>query len=472
MNWLLGYDARVTATLQLSELTAVSPIDGRYAAQLSALRPICSEYGLLRYRVQVELRWMIHLAEEGVLPELVALDSGLQSRLRRIADGFDLDAASRIKQIETTTNHDVKAVEYYLREELARQKVPASISEYVHFACTSEDINNLAYALMLSEARAAVVLPGLQSIITALADMAHRYAAVPMLSRTHGQPATPTTLGKELATVAARLKTQRSDLEQVSVLGKFNGAVGNYNAHYAAAPEIDWPGVTDRFIVALGLQANTYTTQIEPHDWISAYSHALMRCNSILLDFARDIWGYVSLGYFKQNAAESETGSSTMPHKVNPIDFENAEGNIGIAQALLAHFAEKLPVSRWQRDLSDSTVLRNVGVALAHSTVAHVAISRGLAKLAADEEAMHADLSERWELLAEPIQTVMRRHGLSGGYEELKTLTRGKAVDRNMIHRFIDGLALPDDAKKRLLALEPANYLGNAVEAAKDITDD
>lgn len=451
---------------------AISPVDGRYADKLSALRPICSEYGLMRYRAQVELAWVRHLISERVLEELGGVDPSVLGKLDEIANGFDLASADRIKEIERTTNHDIKAVEYYLREQLNEHGIPETVSEYVHFACTSEDINNLAYGLMLKDARDAVVLPGLKQIGHELVEMAHRYAAVPMLARTHGQPATPTTLGKELANVAARLARQQNTFAKVQPLGKFNGAVGNYNAHYSAAPDVDWPTVAKSFIGSLGLQANPYTTQIEPHDWIADYCHALIRCNTILLDFSRDVWGYVSLGYFKQRASATETGSSTMPHKVNPIDFENAEGNIGIAQALLGHFAQKLPQSRWQRDLSDSTVLRNVGVALAHSTLAHSTLSRGLAKLDADEQLILGDLNERWELLAEPIQTVMRRHGLSGGYEELKALTRGKTIDQAMMQTFISGLKLPADVKNKLLALTPASYLGNAVSAAKKIQDD
>ncbi|MBT8131989.1 MAG: adenylosuccinate lyase [Gammaproteobacteria bacterium] len=454
-----------------NELSAISPADGRYAAQLASLRPICSEFGLLRFRVQVELRWMIHLAEEGVLPELAALDATLRERLAKIAENFNLDDAKRIKQLEATTNHDVKAVEYFLREKLAEHDIPESVVEYVHFACTSEDINNLAYALMLDNARNNVLLPALAQLGSELVTMAHRYAEVPMIARTHGQAATPTTLGKELANFADRLKRQRDGLAQVQILGKFNGAVGNYNAHFSAAPDTDWPAVSGRFIASLGLAINHYTTQIEPHDWIAEYCHAATRCNSVLLDFCRDSWGYISLGYFRQKAKAGETGSSTMPHKVNPIDFENAEGNIGLAQALFSHFAAKLPVSRWQRDLSDSTVLRNFGVSFSHCVLAYNAILRGMSKLEANEALIRADLEQRWELLAEPIQTVMRRHGLSGGYEELKALTRGKTVDKKLMTNFIEGLALPDDVKQRLLQLEPVNYLGNAAAAARAITD-
>ncbi|MDH3589802.1 MAG: adenylosuccinate lyase [Gammaproteobacteria bacterium] len=462
----------MTEASKLDALTAVSPVDGRYAAQLSSLRPICSEYGLLRYRVQVELRWLIHLANEGILPELPGSVPADVSLLAGLADKFDLDDAVRIKEIEATTNHDVKAVEYFLREQLSANDIPEKLIEFVHFACTSEDINNLAYALMLKQARDDVLIPAIRRIGDTLVDSAHEHARMPMLARTHGQPATPTTLGKELANVAARLARQRQQFEQVQILGKFNGAVGNYNAHFVALPDTAWPAVATSFVASLGLRHNRYTTQSEPHDWIAEYAHALIRCNTVLLDLCRDIWGYVSLGYFAQRAAAHETGSSTMPHKVNPIDFENAEGNIGVANALLTHFANKLPVSRWQRDLSDSTVLRNVGVAIAHSNLAQNAVTKGFAKLEADHARMLADLDERWELLAEPIQTVMRWHGISGGYEELKAMTRGKTVDRAEIHAFVNGLELPAETRDRLLALTPASYLGNAAAAARDIIKD
>ena len=450
-----------------SRLTAISPADGRYAGQVEALRPICSEYGLMRYRVQVELEWLARLAREGLLDPLSSLDDTQLVRIEAIGLSFSVADAQRIKTIEQTTNHDVKAVEYFLRERLQAEGFDEAVGECVHFACTSEDINNLAYALMLRAARAEVLIPALNDIETALRAAAGRYADLAMLSRTHGQAATPTTLGKEFANFAVRLARQREGLEQVAILGKLNGAVGNYNAHFVTLPDTDWPAVAERFVRSLDLTVNDYTTQIEPHDWIAAYGHALARCNTVLLGLCRDTWSYISIGYFRQRAAEHETGSSTMPHKVNPIDFENAEGNIGIANALLAHFAAKLPVSRWQRDLSDSTVLRNIGVAVAHCALAYNAIMRGTGKIDADNARIAADLADRWELLAEPIQTVMRRYGLRGGYEELKALTRGKTITRELMHRFIKRLDLPADAKQRLLQLEPATYLGNAAAAAR-----
>ncbi len=447
-------------------LSAISPADGRYAGQVEALRPICSEYGLMRYRVQVELGWLRRLAREGLLDALSSLDDARLGRLEAIGREFSVADAQRIKAIEQTTNHDVKAVEYFLRERLRSEGFDEAVGECVHFACTSEDINNLAYGLMLEDARAQVLIPALNDIENELREAAGRYAGLAMLSRTHGQAATPTTLGKELANFAVRLQRQRECLAQVAILGKFNGAVGNYNAHYVSFPDTDWPAIAGRFVRSLGLTINDYTTQIEPHDWIAEYCHALSRCNTVLLGLCRDTWSYISIGYFRQRAAEHETGSSTMPHKVNPIDFENAEGNFGIANALLDHFAAKLPVSRWQRDLSDSTVLRNLGVAIAHCALAYNAVMRGSGKLDADNARIAADLAGRWELLAEPIQTVMRRYGLRGGYEELKDLTRGKTVTRESIHGFIEKLDLPDDARQRLLKLEPATYIGNATAAA------
>ncbi|NNF61283.1 MAG: adenylosuccinate lyase [Gammaproteobacteria bacterium] len=448
-------------------MTAVSPVDGRYATQVAALRPICSEYGLLRYRVRIELHWLAHLGAAGLLPEPASLSAADINRLRSLADDFDSPAARRIKELERETNHDVKAVEYFVRELLATNGFADATGEFVHFACTSEDINNLSYALMLSEARSTVIQPALESLIGMLETAADTHADVAMLSRTHGQPATPTTLGKELANFAARLKTTTGEFAAAPILGKFNGAVGNYNAHYAALPETDWPALAEEFIGSLGLEINHYTTQIEPHDWIAAYAHALIRSNNVLLDLCRDVWGYISLGYFRQRVKAGETGSSTMPHKVNPIDFENAEGNIGIASATLGHLAHKLPVSRWQRDLSDSTALRNIGTGLAHMLIACQAIDRGFSKLEADKERISTDLDERWELLAEPIQTVMRLHGLAGGYEELKAMTRGRTMDRATIHAFIEKLQLPSADRERLLKLTPASYLGNAAAAAR-----
>ncbi|MBX6419550.1 MAG: adenylosuccinate lyase [Nevskia sp.] len=453
--------------MNLSSLTALSPIDGRYAEKTSGLRPIFSEYGLIRYRVRVEARWLAQLAAHPGIPEVQPLSAAAAAWLSAIAEHFDEQEAQRVKAIERTTNHDVKAVEYYLKEKLAGNPELAAIKEFVHFACTSEDINNLAYALMLRDARAQVLLPALDRLSAALAELARRYAELPMLARTHGQPATPTTLGKELAVFAHRLRRQRQALAEVEILGKINGAVGNYNAHRVAYPEVDWPALAREFVAGLGLAWSPATTQIEPHDFIAEYFHALMRAHTVLVDLCRDLWGYVALGYFRQKTVAGEVGSSTMPHKVNPIDFENAEGNLGVANALLDHLAAKLPVSRWQRDLSDSTVLRNLGVGIAHGVVAYQSIERGLARLEADAERLARDLDDHWEVLAEAIQTVMRRHGLPEPYEQLKRLTRGHDIGRDAIRAFIQGLALPEDAKQRLLALTPATYTGNAAEQAQ-----
>jgi adenylosuccinate lyase len=453
--------------MNLSSLTAVSPIDGRYAEKTHGLRAIFSEYGLIRYRVQVETRWLEALAAHPGIPEVPALSPEAAQRLQFIAGHIDVEDAHRVKVIEATTNHDVKAVEYYLKEKIANNEELSAIKEFIHFACTSEDINNLAYALMLSEARAKVLLPALDRLIAALSMLAHRYAEQPMLARTHGQPASPTTLGKEMAVFGQRLKRQRQQLAQVQILGKINGAVGNYNAHLAAYPDLDWAAFGADFVRSLGLEPSPATTQIEPHDFIAEYFHALMRANTILIGFCRDIWSYISVGYFGQKTVEGEVGSSTMPHKVNPIDFENAEGNLGLANAILGHLTEKLPISRWQRDLTDSTVLRNLGVGVAHAVVACQSMEKGIGKLTADAWRMGRDLDDNWEVLGEAIQTVMRRYGLPEPYEQLKRLTRGQKLGRDAIREFVQGLPLPDADKQRLLAMTPASYIGNAAEQAK-----
>jgi len=452
-----------------SPLTALSPLDGRYAGKVEALRPIFSEFGLMHRRVLVEVRWLLALAGEPAVGEVAALGANASAFLMTLADGFSLQDAERIKAIERTTNHDVKAVEYFLKERIGEHADLAKAKEFVHFACTSEDINNLAYALMLRDARDGVLLPALDKLLATLRQMAHALAAQPMLSRTHGQTASPTTLGKEIANVVARLQRQRAQIAAVALSGKINGAVGNYNAHVAAYPEVDWPALARRFVESLGLDFNPYTTQIEPHDGVAEISDAIRRANTILIDFCRDIWGYISLGYFRQELRHGEVGSSTMPHKVNPIDFENAEGNLGIANALFAHFAEKLPISRWQRDLTDSTVLRALGTAFGHTQVALESISRGLSKLNAAPERLAADLDASWEVLAEAVQTVMRRYGLPEPYEQLKALTRGQGITRDSMRAFIESLALPADAKQRLLALTPATYTGLAARLAGSI---
>ncbi|MCK9383624.1 MAG: adenylosuccinate lyase [Nevskia sp.] len=455
--------------MNLSPLTAISPIDGRYAEKTHSLRLIFSEYGLIRYRVLVEIRWLQALAAHPGILEVPPLSASAVARLEAIADGFDATEAQQVKAFEKTTNHDVKAVEYYLKAQIKDHPELAAISEFIHFACTSEDINNLAYALMLRDARELVLQPALDKLITSLADLAHRYADQPMLARTHGQPASPTTLGKEIAVFAHRLIIERNQLATVALFGKANGAVGNYNAHFAAYPDVDWPSLSEALIESLGLVQNPYTTQIENHDFIARYFHALMRANTILLDFSRDVWAYISVGYFKQRTVEGEVGSSTMPHKVNPIDFENAEGNLGIGNALLDHLTQKLPISRWQRDLTDSTVLRNLGVGVAHSIIAFAAIEKGISKLEAEPKRLAADLDDNWEVLGEAIQTVMRRYGLPEPYEQLKKLTRGQKLGRDAIRAFVETLALPADAKQRLLAMTPASYTGNAAEQAKSL---
>ncbi|HEY9546368.1 MAG TPA: adenylosuccinate lyase [Solimonas sp.] len=455
--------------MNLTSLSAISPIDGRYAEKTVRLREIFSEYGLMRYRVLAEIRWLQTLAHNAEIPEVPALSASAQEKLERIAASFTLDEAQRVKAIEDTTNHDVKAVEYYLKEKISSHPDLSGIKEFVHFACTSEDVNNLSHALMLKDARAKVLLPALDQIIEAITALSHRFAEQPMLSRTHGQPASPTTLGKEMAVFAQRLRRQRKQFAEVEILGKMNGAVGNWNAHYAAYPDVDWPRVTQAFIAALGIAQSPATTQIEPHDYIAEYFHALSRFNTILIGFCRDIWSYISVGYFKQRTVAGEVGSSTMPHKVNPIDFENDEGNRGIANAILQHLAEKLPISRWQRDLTDSTVLRNLGVGAAHALIAYQSALKGVGKLEADAWKMGQDLDHNWEVLGEAIQTVMRRYGLPEPYEQLKRLTRGHKVGREAIHDFVSGLELPEAEKQRLLAMTPGSYSGNALQQAKTV---
>ncbi len=458
--------------LELSPLTALSPLDGRYAAKTAPLRELLSEYGLIRHRVLVELGWLEALAAEPAIAEVPPFSPETRRALEEIHSGFSEADARRIKEIETVTNHDVKAIEYFLKEKTRSLPEVARVAEFIHFGCTSEDINNLAYALMLKRARAEVLLPRMDRVIAAVAALARRYAGTPMLARTHGQPASPTTLGKELANVAWRLKRQRDAFARVEILGKMNGAVGNYNAHLAAYPEVDWPRLARRFVEGLGLVWNPYTTQIEPHDYIAELCDALARFDTVLIDFCRDVWGYISIGYFRQEVVEGEVGSSTMPHKVNPIDFENAEGNLGVANALARHLAEKLPVSRFQRDLTDSTVLRNLGAVFGYALLACDSVLRGLGKLAADPERLAADLEANWEVLAEAVQTVMRRYGVPEPYEKLKALTRGKQVTREHLHAFIRALPVPAQAKERLLALTPATYTGNAAEQATQLPVD
>ena len=451
-------------------LTALSPLDGRYAQKAAPLRPYLSEFGLIRYRVLIEVRWLQHLADEPSLADLTTLASPVKDVLNQIVDDFGLDDAKRVKTLEATTNHDVKAVEYFLREKLdGVSEKSSNLLSFLHFASTSEDINNLAYALMLRDARQRVLLPLMKTLTAELKNQAHRYADVPMLARTHGQAATPTTLGKEIANFVYRLGRQSDLYGAVSIRGKFNGAVGNFNAHLVAYPDADWQGITDRFLSALGLEPTPYTTQIEPHDWIAEYCQALVRFNTVIVDLCRDFWGYISLGYFRSRAVPGEVGSSTMPHKVNPIEFENAEGNLGVANELLGFLATKLPISRWQRDLTDSTVLRNLAVALGHTLVALDACQRGLGKLDADPGRLAADLSDRWEVLAEAIQTVMRRHGMTDAYEQLKQLTRGREITRSALLDFIGKLEIPAADKDRLLKLEPAAYIGLAGKLARDI---
>ncbi len=455
--------------MSLSELTAITPIDGRYAAQTQALREIFSEYGLIKRRVQVEVRWLQALAQWALIEEVPVLSPAAQSVLDELVTGFNEHQAQRIKAIEATTRHDVKAVEYYLKEVLGPHAELAPVVEFVHFACTSEDINNLAHGLMLQTARNDILLPLLKQVTDRLREMAHQHAYQSMLARTHGQPATPTTLGKELANVVARLERQTQQISAVPIMGKMNGAVGNYSAHSIAFPDMEWPAFCAAFVESLDLEPNWYTTQIEPHDYMAELFDALARSNQILLDLCRDIWGYIAVGYFVQKTVESEVGSSTMPHKVNPIDFENAEGNLGLANAMFGHLSAKLPVSRWQRDLSDSTVLRNMGVGVAYTSIAIQSILRGLDKLEVHQVKMEAELYLSWEVMAEPIQTVMRRYGVPEAYEKLKALTRGKRIERPQIEAFIQTLEIPEDAKQRLLEVTPHSYLGYAASLARHV---
>jgi adenylosuccinate lyase len=455
--------------MQLDSLTALSPLDGRYAAKVDALRPIFSEYGLMHRRVAVEIAWLIALSDESGIAELSPFPAAARASLRKIADGFSIADAARIKQIEATTNHDVKAVEYFIKERIGDDDALTQAKEFVHFACTSEDINNLSYAVMLRDAREHVLLPEADRTIARLRELAHAYADLPMLSRTHGQTASPTTLGKEMANVVARLERQRAQLAAIDIPGKINGAVGNFNAHFISYPEIDWRAFSRRFVESLGLQWQAYTTQIEPHDGVAELCDAQRRIDTILIDLARDVWGYISLGYFRQKLKAGEVGSSTMPHKVNPIDFENAEGNLGVANALFGHFSEKLPISRWQRDLTDSTTLRALGEAFGHALIGFASLERGLGKLEVNADRIAVDLDHAWEVLAEAIQTVMRRHGLPEPYEQLKALTRGKGIARETLQTFIASLALPDADKQRLLSSTPDTYIGFAADLARDV---
>lgn len=455
--------------MKLSALTAISPIDGRYAAKTTSLRPWFSEYGLIYQRVVVEIRWLQALATCAEIPEVPALSADANAFLEQLIHNFDVDKAERIKTIERTTNHDVKAVEYFLKEQVAEHPELANISEFIHFACTSEDINNLSHALMLKGGMEQVVKPALQAIVDKLTAQAHDYAAIPLLSRTHGQPASPSTLGKEFANVVYRLQRQLKQLDSIEYLGKINGAVGNYNAHLSAYPTLDWQGFSQNFVTSLDLTWNPYTTQIEPHDYIAELFDNLVRINTILIDISRDIWGYIALGHFKQKVVAGEVGSSTMPHKVNPIDFENAEGNFGIANAVMTHLAQKLPISRWQRDLTDSTVLRNLGVGLAHSLIGYESLQKGLGKLQVNEANLLQELDANWEVLAEPIQTVMRRYGIEQPYEKLKALTRGQRITPEILQQFIDSLDISSAVKRELHQLTPMNYIGNAVSQAQAI---
>ncbi|WP_417330067.1 adenylosuccinate lyase [Halomonas cupida] len=452
--------------MQLSALTALSPVDGRYGSKAESLREHFSEFGLIRARVTVEVRWLQRLAAHPEIAEVPALSDQANAALDQLISNFSEADAQRVKDIERTTNHDVKAVEYFIKEAIAEVPELHAVTEFVHFACTSEDINNLSYGVMLKDGLNSL-LPTMQQIADEVTRLAHEHADQPMLSRTHGQTASPTTLGKEMANVAYRLRRQLKQIEAAEVLGKINGAVGNYNAHLTTYPQIDWEANARTFVEELGLTFNPYTTQIEPHDYIAELFDAVCRFNTILIDFDRDVWGYISLGYFKQRTVAGEIGSSTMPHKVNPIDFENSEGNLGLANAILGHLAQKLPISRWQRDLTDSTVLRNLGVGLAYGLIAYQASLKGISKLEANPERLAEDLNASWEVLAEPIQTVMRRYGIEKPYEKLKELTRGKRIDQTGFAAFIDGLELPDEVKTELKALAPANYIGNAADQAR-----
>ena len=449
--------------MQLNALTAISPVDGRYGSKTTDLRQYFSEFGLIKYRVTVEVRWLQMLAATAGIAEVPALTAEANQLLNDIVDNFSLEDAQRVKDIERTTNHDVKAVEYLLKEKVQANAELAAISEFIHFACTSEDINNLSHGLMLSEARSRVLLPQCDALLGAIKQLAEELKAVPMMARTHGQPASPTTMGKEMANVYMRLKRQRDQIAAVDILGKINGAVGNYNAHLSAYPELNWHSISEQFVTSLGLSWNAFTTQIEPHDYIAELFDAVARFNTILLDFDRDVWGYIALGHFKQRTVAGEIGSSTMPHKVNPIDFENSEGNLGIANALFNHLSAKLPVSRWQRDLTDSTVLRNLGMGFGYTLIAYQATLKGISKLEVNAANLLAELDANWELLAEPVQTVMRKYGIEQPYEKLKELTRGKRITQADLHLFIDKLALPETVKSQLKQLTPANYIGAAV---------
>ncbi len=455
--------------MELTPTTAICPLDGRYANKLQALREHVSEFALIRNRVLVEVQWFLHLSANPKIEHISSVSVSAKDYLVHLCATFSEKDADRVKAIEQTTNHDVKAVEYFIKEKMRAHPELAPLQESIHFACTSEDINNLAYALMINTLKNQTLLPSIDHLITTLQHMAHTYAEVPMLSRTHGQPASPTTLGKELAVFVHRLTRQRAQLLQGEVLGKMNGAVGNYNAHYIAYPQVNWPEVADAFVTSLGLTWNPYTTQIEPHDYIAEFAHVLMRIDTILIDFCRDIWGYISLGYFKQKLKENEVGSSTMPHKVNPIDFENAEGNLGMAHAMLQHLANKLPISRFQRDLTDSTSLRNLGLSVAYGQLALSSIAQGLSKLVVDHTVLASDLNQVWEVLGEAIQTVLRKYQIDNAYEQLKSLTRGKKITPHDLLNFIDGLDLPDTVKLALKTLTPATYIGNAAIQANQV---
>ena len=448
--------------MELSALTAISPVDGRYSSKTASLRGIFSEYGLTKYRVQVEINWLKLLSSCPEIEEVPPFSETALALLDQIKDNFSEEDALRVKAIEATTNHDVKAVEYFIKEKIADNAELVAIDEFVHFACTSEDINNLSHGLMLTDAREQVLVPYCQQIVDSIKKLAAEYRSVPLMSRTHGQPASPSTLGKEMANVAVRLERQVKQIQAVEIMGKINGAVGNYNAHLSAYPEVDWHRLSERFVTSLGLNWNPYTTQIEPHDYIAELFDAVARFNTVLIDFDRDIWGYIALGHFKQKTIAGEIGSSTMPHKVNPIDFENSEGNLGIANAIMQHLAAKLPVSRWQRDLTDSTVLRNLGVGMAHALIAYQATLKGISKLEVNETHLRDELNQNWEVLAEPVQTVMRRYGIEKPYEKLKELTRGKRIDGEQLAQFIDNLELPAEVKVELKKMTPANYIGRA----------
>ena len=454
--------------MTFDNLTSISPIDGRYSARTGPLKRIFSEYGLIKYRLLIEVRWLEAMSKNSQIPEVPEFSLKSKNVLSNIVDNFSLEDAKVIKEIEKTTNHDVKAVEYYLKEKVSSNPELQNVNEFIHFACTSEDINNLSHALMLEDGRQ-VLLNEMRKTLNLITDLAKDNADVAMLSRTHGQTASPTTLGKEMANFSYRLMRQIEQLEEVKIMGKFNGAVGNFNAHISAYPNLDWPNISKNFIESLGINYAPYSSQIETHDYIAEYFHALNRFNTILIDFCRDVWGYISLGYFTQKTIEGEVGSSTMPHKVNPIDFENAEGNLGLAIAIGEHFATKLPISRWQRDLTDSTVLRNLGVSCAHCLISYASISKGISKLEVNQDKLIDDLNEAWEVLAEPIQTVMRRYGVKNPYEKLKSLTRGKKIDAKILADFIGSLDIPEDAKEELRKLTPMNYIGDAIKLARDI---